>query len=192
MEAAGSENRAPSPSTMALIAASAVLGGACVGGTTNAINGAISPLYFRTIMRWEHTESIWRASVAQGVFEGLLYGCVFAVVYTSVVSLTTGGTCPFRVAFRQILGILIYIYGIWALGGMLAIGLAILSPEFYRETFYGVPDSHSEMLRYAWVGGSIWGALFGGAVTLIFGCIHFRMTWQNSKLNAPALTAENA
>jgi hypothetical protein len=46
----------------------------------------------------------------------------------------------------------------WALGGLAAVGLAAFSPEFYRGAFFGVPAERGPMFRYAWVGGSIWGA----------------------------------
>ena len=45
---------------------------------------------------------------------------------------------------------------LWVLGGIIAILLSVLSPEFYKKTFIGVPDEFGAMIRYAWVGGSIW------------------------------------
>jgi hypothetical protein len=65
----------------------------------------------------------------------------------------------------------------WAIGGLIAIGLASLSPEFYRHTFREVPEEFFEMLRYAWVGGSIWGLELGGFAAVIVGSVLFRAKW---------------
>lgn len=51
--------------------------GGFIGGITNIINGYISPEYFRRVMNWEF-QNIWTASIAQGIFEGLLYGLIFS------------------------------------------------------------------------------------------------------------------
>lgn len=167
----------PPPSTQisALLGltASAIAGGAVIGASTNAINGAVSPTYFRNIMQWQNVESIWRASIAQGVFEGVLYGVLFSLVFTSVVSLVSGVRCSFNLALRYLLAIIATIYCCWIVGGLMAMALATLSPEFYRNTFLGVPDTLGEMLCYAWVGGSIWGALFGGVMGCIIGSAMF-------------------
>ena len=57
-------------------------------------------------------------------------------------------------------------------------GLATLSPEFYRSAFVGVPNEFGPMLRYAWVGGSIWGAEFGGLVSVVVGLVILRANWR--------------
>ena len=59
-------------------------------------------------------------------------------------------------------------------------GLATLSPEFYRGLFIGVPEEFGDMIPYAWVGGSIWGVHFGGFLCLILGIIFLRANWQRS------------
>ena len=69
-------------------------------------------------------------------------------------------------------------YACWVLGGLIAMGLAALSPEFYRRAFIGVPQEFGPMLRYAWVGGSIWGAEFGGLLSLAIGLVLFRAKWR--------------
>lgn len=161
-----------------LIAATAIAGGAVIGASTNAINGAVSPLYFRNIMRWHDVENIWRASIAQGIFEGLVYGIMFSVVFTLVVGLVTRARCSFKFAFRHMLVIVLAIYCCWAVGGLIAMGLAVLSPEFYRNAFIGVPNDFAPMLRYAWVGGSIWGAMFGGLLAVVIGSVLFAVRWR--------------
>ncbi len=177
MDAVKPQTQQSQPVALLLIAATAVVGGAVVGASTNAVNGAVSPEYFRNIMRWHDVEQVWRASIAQGIFEGLIYGVIFSVVFTLVVGIVSRASCPFPFAFRHLLAMVVAIYCCWAAGGIVAMGLATLSPEFYRSTFTGVPDSSGPMLRYAWVGGSIWGAMFGGLLSVVVGSILFAVRW---------------
>ncbi len=165
------------PVALLLIAATAILGGAFIGATTNAINAVVSPSYFRNIMRWHDVEDIWRASIAQGIFEGLIYGILFSLVFTLVVGVVTRARCSYAFAFRHLLAIIGAIYCCWAIGGFIAMGLATLSPEFYRNAFVRVPDEFIPMLRYAWVGGSIWGAMFGGLLAAAIGSVLFSARW---------------
>ena len=166
------------PLAVAAIALSGVLASGFLGGTTNAVNGAVSPTYFVTILGWHGVEDVWRASIAQGVFEGLLFGIFFSLLYTVVTGIITGASCSFGFAFKHLLGILGGTYVCWALGGLAAIGLVTLSAEFYRRTFIGVPKEFGTMLRFAWVGGSIWGAEFGGLVSVVVGLVIFRANWR--------------
>ncbi len=116
------------PVALILIAATAIVSGAVIGASTNAINGAVSPLYFRNVMRWQDVENIWRASIAQGIFEGLLCGIVFSIVFTLVVGLISRARCSFRFALRHMFAMILAIYCCWAVGGFLAIGLATFEP----------------------------------------------------------------
>jgi hypothetical protein len=166
------------PVALLLISASAIVGGAAIGASTNAINGAVSQEYFRNIMRWHDVEEIWRASIAQGIFEGLIYGIMFSLVFTLVVGVVSRARCSYSFALPHLLAIVVAIYCCWAVGGLIAMGLATLSPEFYRNTFVGVPDTYWAMMRYAWVGGSIWGALFGGLLSVVLGSILFAVRWR--------------
>ena len=70
------------PLALAGIAVSTVLVSAFFGGSTNAINGWVSPSYFVTILGWRGVENVWRASIAQGIFEGLLFGVFFSLLFT--------------------------------------------------------------------------------------------------------------
>ena len=60
------------PATLVAIAFAAIGASALLGALTNAVNGAVSPTYFRNVLRWHHVEDVWRAAVAQGIFEGLV------------------------------------------------------------------------------------------------------------------------
>jgi integrase len=163
------------------LAATAVVGmvfGGFLGATTNAVNGLVSPRYFVTILGWRDVADVWRASIAQGLFEGLLLGVVFSAVFTTACGLITGAACSFGFAARHLLGILGGTYSCWALGGLAGIALACLSPEFYRHTYFGVPAEPGPMIRYAWVGGSIWGAEFGGLLAVLLGLVILRSNWR--------------
>jgi hypothetical protein len=175
--------RKPRPLVVAAIAVSGVLASGLLGGSTNAVNGAVSPTYFVTILGWHAVEDVWRASIAQGVFEGLLFGIFFSLVFTVATGIITGASCSFGFAFRHLLGVLGGAYVCWALGGLAAIGLATLSPEFYRRAFIGVPEEFGPMVRYAWVGGSIWGAEFGGLISVVIGLV---VLWANWRRQIPS------
>ena len=129
-------------------------------------------------MRWHGVQKVLRAAVAQGVFEGLLYGVPFAAVFTVVFGVASKGNFPYPKALTFLLGIFAAVLGCWALGGLIAMGLATLSPEFYRRAFVGVPEGTGPMLRYAWVGGSIWGGMFGGFLAATLGPVVFWIKWK--------------
>ncbi len=162
------------------IALTCVFIGIGIGMLTNMINGAISPLYFRNIMHWENVHNIWKASVTQGIFEGGIYGIIFAVVFTIVVGVVTKGDVSYSTVCRFLAGLAITVLICWCLGGGFAILLALSSPEFYQHTFRGVPSETLPMIRYAWVGGSIWGAMFGCLFSLTIGLVVFKLKWNKN------------
>lgn len=173
-----SQSQKTQPLALLAIAATVIASGAFVGTITNAINGAISPEYFRIVMRWHDVEHIWRTTIAQGIFEGLIYGVIFAVMFTLVVGIVSKGQCTYTFAIRYLFAIIVSVLACWIIGGLIGIGLAFLSPEFYQQTFYRVPDQTGPMLRYAWVGGSIWGAMLGGVLAGTIGSILFAVRWR--------------
>lgn len=167
------------PGALIGLAFTGALMGAILGAFTNAINGWVSPLYFRNIMRWDDVQNIWQASIAQGIFEGILFGLFFSVIFTAVVGIVSKAQSPYHLAAFNLVFIGISALVCWVIGGLAAMGLAALSPEFYRHTFVGVPDNFNEMLHYAWVGGSIWGIQFGGFASMIVGSVLFRAKWMS-------------
>ena len=166
------------PETLFAIALTAVGAAGALGAATNAVNGAVSPTYFRNILRWHHVEHVWRAAVAQGIFEGLIYGVIFAVVFTLVIGLVSRGRATFAFAMKHVLMAGAIALAGWCLGGVLAMGLAALSLDFYRETFIGVPAGFGDMLRYAWVGGSLWGVLFGAVLSVVIASLTASANWR--------------
>lgn len=165
-----------------------IVGGGVLGAVTNAINGRVSPLYFQNIMRWRDVSDVPRAAIGQGVFEGLICGLVFGTIFVTGVSLIS----KLRLGVRSSLSFLGLFIGsaflAWCAGGLLAILLAWISPEFYRRAFIGVPEDFSSMLGYAWVGGSIWGVQFGGFGLLIVWIAVFRANWNTANVRSEVVT----
>lgn len=160
------------------IAATAVLASGLLGGITNSINGLVSPLYFVTVLYWPDVSDVWRAAVAQGTFEGLCFGVFFSTIFSAGVGIITRVSCSYAFGIRHLLGVLAAAFVCWTIGGLCALGLATLSPEFYRQTFRGVPEDFGPMLRFAWVGGSIWGVELGGLLSVVLGLVIVRSSWQ--------------
>ena len=166
--------------TLFVIALTGVFTSAGLGAITNAINGWVSPVYFVTVLGWQGVRDVWSASIAQGIFEGLCFGVFFSLVFTTGVGVITRGSCSYGFALRHLLGIAAGALVGWAIGGLAAMGLATLSPEFYRRAFIGVPNEFGPMLGYAWVGGSIVGLELGGLVSVILGLVVLRTNWRKS------------
>jgi len=152
--------------------------GAALGAITNTVNGWVSALYFRKIMGWEDVQDVWRASIAEGILEGILLGLTFGLIFSAVVGIVSKARSPFGLAAIYLLLISVATLVCWALGGAIALGLGTLSPEFYRHTFYGVPDDFEQLLRFAWVGGSIWGLQAGGLASVIVGSVLYLAKWR--------------
>lgn len=179
-ESATDTNLLVRPLALFGVAVTGVFASAALGAITNAVNGWVSPVYFVTIMRWQEVEDVWRASIAQGIFEGLLFGVFFSLVFTAGVGIITRATSSYGFAVRHLLGIVAGAFACWVIGGLAAMGLASLSPEFYRRAFIGVPSEFGPMLAYSWVGGSIWGVQLGGLVSVVIGLVVVRGNWRRS------------
>jgi len=163
--------------TIFFVALTCILTGGFIGATANMINGAVSPYYFKVIMHWNF-QNIWTASVAQGIWEGLLYGVIFAVIFTTGFGIITKGKAPYSFAVKQLLKIIVFTFFCWAIGGFLAMLLATLSPDFYRANFPFTPMEKAEILKFAWVGGSIWGVMIGGLISAIIGIVLTKINWK--------------
>ncbi len=149
-----------------------------LGALTNGISGWLSPEYFRQVMGWQDVQDVWRASIAEGIFEGVLFGLVFSAIFVSVVGFVSRARCPYRLGATYLLSTAVAALGFWVAGGLLGMGLAALSPEFFRHTFRGVPEEFAPMIRYAWVGGSIQSLTLGGLASVIVASLLFRAKWR--------------
>jgi hypothetical protein len=172
------------PLALVGIAVTGVLTGAILGALTNSINGLVSPLYFRNILDWCDVQDVWRASIAQGVFEGLIFGFFLTLVFTIVVGIVSRVRCSYRFGAVILVFVAIAAFVCWVVGGLIAMALAAFSPDFYRHAFRMVPQDYCEMLSYAWVGGSIWGIKFGGLALTILGSFLFYARWKRRMRDA--------
>lgn len=166
--------------TLIWVILSCIFTGGLIGATTNAINGAVSPKYFQNVLGWNFHD-IWSASIAQGIFEGLMYGVLFSIVFGATIAIVTKSKASYQFALHHLIKVIGVVYLCWVLGGLIAMGLASLSPEFYRQTFIKVPDDYKEMLGYAWVGGSIWGGMIGGLLGLVISIFGIRTSWNTEQ-----------
>jgi hypothetical protein len=110
------------PLALVGLAATGVLTGAALGALTNSINGWVSPLYFRNILRWQDVDDVWRASIAQGIFEGLLFGFFLALVFTVVAGVVSRARCSYRFGVGTLIFVAVAALVCWAVDGLLGMG----------------------------------------------------------------------
>ena len=55
--------------------------------------------------------------------------------------------------------------------------LAMLSSNFYKGYFPLAPSDKTELLKFAWVGGSIWGGMIGGLLSSVLGIVVTKNSW---------------
>lgn len=96
----------------------------------------------------------------------------------------TGNACSFSFAFKYLSYIVVGATFCWVLGGLAAMVWAGVDPGTYRALIVSVPDEFGEMLAFAWVGGSIWGAQIGGFVSVVLALVFLRAAWQRRELEA--------
>ncbi|MBX2802424.1 MAG: hypothetical protein KTR31_32390 [Myxococcales bacterium] len=158
---------------------------ALLGALTNAINGWVSPAYFRRVLRWDF-DGIWAAAVAQGIFEGLLYGVVFALVLTVLAGVFTKGSARFSLLMKYLVGIWLGALVAWVFGGVAGITLAALSADRFRAMVYTAPEDPALLLPFAWVGGSIQGVVLGGVLAVGVGVVLLRAEFAKQATSQPA------
>lgn len=168
-----------SPFNMLIIWFSGIIGGSLIGGITNTINSFVSTQYYRNILGWTKVIDIQRAIIAQGVFEGILIGLVLSTIFVVIIGVMSNAQCSLGLGMRYLSLLFLVATFCWVLGGVFAMTLSSLSPEFYASHFYGVPEQIGPRLRYAWVGGSIWGIQFGGAAAVFVASVLFKATLKN-------------
>jgi hypothetical protein len=138
----------------------------------------VSPDYFIATMGWGDISDIKTAGLAQGIFEGTAFGMIFSLSFVGGLVRITDAACSFAFASCHLAGIMAVALVAWALGGLAAMGLATLSPDWYRTLVRGEPGGSAELLRFAWVGGSTLGIKVGGSLAAIFGLFAMRDSWR--------------
>ncbi|WP_435019027.1 hypothetical protein TA3x_001020 [Tundrisphaera sp. TA3] len=181
--APASPGRPPTPHNLGLLglaglATCGFFASVVAGAATNAINVRVSPQYFAAIMGWRGVADIASAGIVQGIFEGMVIGAGLSPMFVGGVAWITRAGCSFGFALAHLLGILAGALLAWAIGGAAAVGLASLSPEWFRMNIRGVPPGEAELLRFAWVGGSILGIEVGGLLSVVAGLAALRENWR--------------
>ncbi|BCM90073.1 hypothetical protein IAD21_01924 [Abditibacteriota bacterium] len=164
-------------SSVGLFLTGLLLAGA-MGGITNSINGWINPLYVVAVMRWQSMDDVWWAGVAEGVASGVMRGFVLCAIFTLGIALISRGECPLSLSLRYLFTIFGSVSVCWTVGGLFSVVLSLLFPQFYRFFFFGMPNEVGDVIRYAWVGGSIWGAQLGGVGSVFVALARFNTRWK--------------
>jgi hypothetical protein len=165
--------------SIVVVALACICLGALIGAVTNMVNAAVSPVYFQTVMKWSFHD-VWTAAVAQGIMEGIIFGVLFAMVFATGYGVVTKGRAPFSFARTLLWRILIFVLAMWTVGGVLAVSLALLSADFFHAHVPLAPKDTVELLLFAWVGGSIQGAQFGGLLCAVLGIVVARNAWNSA------------
>jgi hypothetical protein len=168
--------------TLVMVWMATVAGGSVLGAVTNASDGQVSRDYFAIVMSWDWQAAPWRA-VAQGAIEGAALGLFFGAGLAIVIAASTRMRCPLWLALRALaLGMSIALMA-WIVGGIAGTVLARVDPRLWGFVFVGVPP-RVDLPRFAWVGGSIWGAYGGTAAGLVAAAVYLHVRWRRTA--APA------
>lgn len=155
--------------------------GALLGAVMNAINGRVSADYFAIVMSWDWAAAPSRA-ILQGVLEGCAAGLLFAIGLLIIIAASTAMCCPAGLAVRALATALVIVAICWLIGGVSGVILARIRPRLWGSFFIGVP-LRVNLVRFAWVGGSIWGAYGGMLIGLIVAGVSLHLRWR--RMHAP-------
>ena len=167
--------------------------GTLLGAVTNAINDRVSSDYFSIVMSWDGTHSPLQA-IAQGMLEGGALGLFFGFFFAIAAAASTRMRCPLRMALRVVMEAIVFVLFVWAVGGVIGIILAANWPNLWGFVFTGVPP-RVNLLRFAWVGGSIWGSYAATPLAVLGGSLELHQRWKriSPPVHAfPILTADGA
>jgi hypothetical protein len=173
----------PRISSLLLVLPTGMLLSALLGAITNAINGFVSPHYFSIVMGWPNDASLWARSIFQGALEGLAYGLFFSVIFTSVAGFVSRFRLRYREAMPYVFAVCTGALATWLMGGLIGWTWACLDPRSYRSRFPDLP--HEGAAQFGWVGGSIWGIVYGGFFVVIIVTATFVVRWMRATVGTP-------
>jgi len=158
-----------------------VLLGAAFGAATNVSNSVISPTYFRRVMGW--SGDVVGAAVLQGALEGAITGCAFGIAVAVAATVVTKLKCRPGALIGVLPLAFVVAFAFWLLGGMIgAVSARVLAPVWLWAVPFA-PRAPMALVRFGWVGGSIWGAYLGSVIGLICSVVMLRRRWR-AVLNA--------
>jgi hypothetical protein len=168
-------------STPIMLCIAGPLWGAVLGIITNAIDGAVCSDYFAIVMSWDGQSAAYRA-LFQSAIEGFALGLFFGFFLAVATAASTRLRCPRSLAMRALCLALAIVLICWSAGGVIGFVLAKIWPKLWGFFFIGVPP-RVNLPRFAWVGGSIWGAHGGTLLGLIVCSVFIHIRWR--RLNVP-------
>src|SRR5205823_11163643 len=104
---------------------------------------------------------------------GIFFGVFLAIVSAA----STRMRCPLPLAIRSLRLALGVVMVCWVTGGIVGLVLAHVMPSLWGFFFIGVPP-RVNLPRFAWVGGSIWGAYAGAMLALLAASIDLHVRWR--------------
>jgi hypothetical protein len=152
------------------------MAGVLLGAATNLIDGSVSADYFAIVMSWDWADAPKRA-VLQGMLDGWALGLFFGVFFAIASAASTRLRCPPRLSLRVLAEAIGIVLTCWLIGGIVGTTLARLWPNLWGFFFVGVPP-RVNLPRFAWVGGTIWGAYAGTVLALIVGSARLHLRWK--------------
>jgi len=151
--------------------------GALTGIFTNLINARVSPYYFAAILGWNENEAPRRA-IGQGALEGVVLGLFFGVFFSIAVAASTRLRCDIRTGTRPLMQAVIIVLIAWFAGGVAGVAFAGGEPRTFSAIVIAAPSDPDALMRYGWVGGSIWGAYLGTILALIVSTVSLHVRWR--------------
>jgi hypothetical protein len=147
-----------------------IVGALILGIFCNGINAKVCSEYYRIVLHWNFNfpvepVSLFYVIIAQGIFEGLLFGIGFSLIFTIAALCIFKTECSYHLGLGYLAVIILGAFIGWFIGGIAGCGLALLSPEWILAQFMQGYISVSP-IRFAWVGGSICGMELGGLIAL--------------------------
>jgi hypothetical protein len=167
----------PKPWVPLFILVMGPLGGALLGALTNLINGSISWEYFSIVMGWDPVASGFLA-IPQGMLEGGALGTLFGVVVAFAFGVMTRFSGGLALAVRAWLLAAMTVLVCWTIGGACGAILGYTEPDLFRALFPLSRALSAGIVRFAWVGGSIWGAYAGTVVGCVLACVYLYVKWR--------------
>ena len=140
------------PLRICIVCMSCIMLSGLIGLCTNLINAVISPEYFINIMHWEEVENLIRSAGAQGLYQGLGQGLFFALVFSCVYIISNNAELNISAVLKWIVCMGLASIGLWVIGGIIAIALSALSPEFYKQAhteYCQISFPQKQLLRFS-------------------------------------------
>lgn len=172
------------PATFAL----SVLIGSVLGAATNVGNSFISPDYFRIVMNWWAIPDVRVYAITQGAIEGAVLGGAFGIFIAIAGAFITRLRGTLTLTSGALLLAYCVVFVCWVLGGVTGVVFASVAPQTFMDMVMVRNMPRTTLLRFAWVGGSIWGAYGGTLIAMVAGVIFLRRRWVIVGKAAPAFS----